>query len=358
MDEPKEAISTKEESKEQEKSEGLGEPEDKPSYQRVADQIDKDNEADEIVGELEKDLSEDELEALANMSDEDIEKALDSTEEGEKDETSESSKEKVSTPEEEKTDDEIDELLSKRAQKRIDKVIAKEKAATEKNTLLEAKINELEATVKTLTKGEKEEDKPLTDEELTKVINKGLEENDASVIVDAINYVADKVKKQTLKEQDEIQQKTRTRAKELQEEWESLVVEYSPETYQLDTLKNDPDFNIGNKTSKLFRLADRIYKQNNYTALEKGQTRAAREAYSILLERKIVDRKESPEPKKKDETEGLKNRLKKEQRKTRILSGTDTAGETKQEDVTEDTELDSYLKERQRSKDIAFGFED
>jgi len=338
-----------------EASEGFGLPasgeDTTPSYQQVADQLDEDAEVDKVAADLESQLSDEELAAIADASDEELEKLIDKSEEGEEPETSESEEESSESPEEET--DEIEEILSNRAQKRIDKLTAEKKSSIEENELLKAKIAELETKVNSVTEKKTPQDEPITDEQLARAINKGIEENDATVIVDAINYVAERTKKQTIKEQQEAQAANAKKLQAQQAEWQSITEDYSPKTYQLESLKVDPDFNISNPQSKLFRLADAIYKKNGYQSVEKGQTRAAREAYSILLERKLA----GDTVPKKDETEGLKNRLGKEQRKTRPLSGANSVGDTKPKEITSENELEDYVKSRNKGKELKLGID-
>lgn len=376
--ESNEAVSTSEESTEAsspktqksssaEAEEGFGIASDgkkmeKTSSQSVADELEESNAIDNDVTELlqDEELTAEEVQSLQDLSDEDIEALIDEEEsdEGEKTETSES-EEESSEPQVEKTDD-IDDLITNRAQKRIDKLVAKEKATGEENTELKARIAALE--VKSENKLEKKDDKKsdiISDTQLAKAIEEGVAEGDHSVIIDVIKYITKNVRDETLKEQETIHNTNREVIVKRNAEWTGLSKEYSPETYQNEILKTDPNFDLNDNKSQLFRLANRLFKDQNLNGVEGGQSRAVREAYSILLERKIDGT--TPTPKKeikvKDETEGLKQRLAKVQRKTSTLGGGGESEESTPTPITEENELDSYITERNARKSKSLGVE-
>jgi hypothetical protein len=324
-----------------------------PSYQKISDDVDESNETDDLVSNLidSGDFSDDELNELSNLSDEEIESLVNDSAGNENSETSESDEE-LGEPQAKETDD-IDDLLSNRAQKRIDKLTAEKKAAAEEVESLKTKLNELEAKLNGEPKTEKKDDR-LSDDQIAKAIQKGVDEGDMSVIVDAIKYIAEETKKGVLKEQEDLQKAQIETAQKKAMEWAEITNEYSPEAYQYESLKADPDFDITNNKSKLFRLASRLFVDKGYANENKGQTRAVREAYSILLERKLNDR--PVQKANTSETEGLKARLAKEQRKKAFLSGGDTGGEqTRKEPITENNELDSYIANRAKSKEEKLG---
>jgi hypothetical protein len=347
----------------QEPSEGFGIAakgnEFKSSSQSVADQLDEDNKVESQVSEIisNEEFTDEEIEEISKLSDTDIDKLVEETmsDEGEETETSES-EEETSEPQAEQTDD-IDDLLSNRVQRRIDKLTAEKKSANEENDLLKARIAALE-TKFDQSKEPKEEKKSeaLSDDQIAKAIQRGIDDGDTSVIVDAIKYITGQVKEQTVKEQQEIAQKQAEAVQKRNTEWFSLAKEYSPEAYQSELLKSDPDFNLTDQGSKLYRLANRLFSDKGYGQQEQGQSRAVREAYSILLERKL-EGDTKPTPKKNDETEGLKNRLGKEQRKTSILGGANEAEETPSKPLTQEDELSEYISSRNKSKNTKLGVE-
>lgn len=322
-----------------------------PSYQQVADDVDSDNEVDTIVSELLEsgDLSDDELAELANLSDDEIDKLLDSKDEPDESETSESDEEK----EPQKETDDLDELISNRAQKRIDKLTAQNKSKDEELELLKVKLTELESKIKQGDASEVKDEDILTDEQLAKVLQKGIDEGDTSVIVDAMRYVAEQTKKSVLKEQENAQKAQMDKVQKRNAEWSEIVKSYSPDAYQHEELKQDPDFDITNNKSKLYRLSSKLFIDKNLANEENGQTRAVQEAYSILLENKLTNIKSK---KKSTETEGLQSRLAKEQRKKSLLGGSDTAGDSAPVSADSDVdELAEYIRSRNKSKETSLG---
>jgi len=100
----------------------------------------------------------------------------------------------------------------------------------------------------------------------------------------------------------------------------------------------------------LFRLADKLYVERGYANKDNGQSIAVREAYSILLERKL----EGGTPKK--ETDGLKNRLAKEQRRKTVFGGASSGGEASgSKNIKPSDDLDDYISNRRQDKDKKLG---
>lgn len=342
------------------------------SSNKVADSLDEDSAIDTAVSEIieEGDFSDEDAEQLASMDDNELDAIINEVQgEEESSETSESEEGFSDLEGEEETDedidalidevlaeegeeqDEIEALISNRAQKRIDKLTAEKKSAAEANVELTRRLEELEGKVGKPEKEEKSSETVFSDEQLTNAIQAGIDENDVSVIVDAMKYIADKTKKDTLREQSELQQKQAQVNQQKNKEWTTLVEEYSPDAYRIPSLKEDPDFNLKNQDSKIFRLANALFDKNGYGKVDNGTSRAVREAYSILLETKI----NTPSSGIKDETEGLKNRLGKEQRKKAIIGGANSGGEKSSRPITEKDELSEYIQSRQKSKNTKLG---
>lgn len=339
-----------------ESSEGFGpEPNDgTPSFQKVSDQLDEDNEVNSAVNEIiyADDFTEEDYLELENMDDSDIDNLIDEIldDEGEETETSESEEEVSELPDGET--DEIESILSNRAQKRIDKLTAEKKSTNEENEQLKARLAELEAKV---NKPETSKEKPekITDEQIAKVIAKGIEEGDTTVIVDAMRYMVDNAKKDAIAEEQARYNSQSEVSKKQAQEWNLLTKEYSPISYKYESLKNDPDFNLDDRGSLLFRLANNLYDKNGYGGKDGGQSQAVREAYSILLERKL----EGNKSKKSPETEGLQNRLAKEQRKKTLGGGSNSGGGVKAKPLSEANELEDYIKSRSLLKNQKLGID-
>lgn len=322
------------------------------SATKVADALEDAQETDQLANDIldEAKLDDEGLTALDEVSTEEIDTIVeDLVSDGEESETSESEKE-VSDPSKEKTD-ELDELISRRAQKRIDKLTAQEKAALEENAQLKERLAKLEKLVQSPPeKKEPSEEKRLTDAEINRAIAKGIEDGDMSVITDAMNYKIEMAIKDTIKKEQEKAQKATEAASKQRQEWLQLEKEYAPDAYQYTALKTDPDFNLTDRGSLLFRLADKLYAERGYANKENGQSAAVREAYAILLERKL----EGGTPKK--ETDGLKNRLAKEQRRKTILGGSSTSGDAiSPKNVKPTDDLDDYISNRRQEKDKKLG---
>jgi hypothetical protein len=68
------------------------------------------------------------------------------------------------------------------------------------------------------------------------------------------------------------------------ESWQQTVEDISKEAQEL----NDPDFDIGNRQSAIFKLADKIYRENpQLAAFPEGESYAAKEAARILGTEKL-----------------------------------------------------------------------
>lgn len=334
-------------------SEPVEKPEVPVNAEPQAEEVEPFISSSQMVGDMmEEDLGG--SDPIEEASDEELEKlAKELVDDEEETETSES-EEDDSDPLDEETDD-LDALISKRAQKRIDKLTAESKAAKDQNQELLDRIAKLEKLVE--GKPEEKKDAPkkdrISDEQINKAIEKGIEDGDMSVITDAINYKIQAAIEDTLAAEEKKAQEAAQATVKKQQEWQTLQKEYSPETYQYEALKSDPDFNLSDRNSLLFRLADKLYLERGYSNKDNGQSGAVREAYSILLERKLGSNKPKSQNK---ETDGLKQRLTKEQRRKTLLGGKGSGGgEISKKEVSLNNELDDYISSRASEKHKKLG---
>lgn len=226
-------------------------------------------------------------------------------------------------------------------QKRIDELTWRAKQAEEKLAALE----------KTPEPQEKQPEKSISDGELTKALKDYIDEGDAQGVMDVLNY---KLKTGA----DNLREEYRSeRTKELEanskrtREWQTIVKEYSPDTYDNDIIATNPAFDIRDSKSKLYQLAEKLYTEGSRDkyAIDGGMQLAVKDAFLKLVQdlllNKKVPRKDS------NETEGLKNRLEKEKRKKSLgggASSTDDGGKAKPQ-TPKDT-LDEVLSERRSYK--------
>jgi len=238
---------------------------------------------------------------------------------------------------------------STNVQKRIDELTAAKKTAEEK---LEQAMKLIETP-----KPEKEvkKDDRISDKELTVAIKDFIEEGDADGIMQVINY---KLKLQdedlTTKYRKEQQEVTSQVARK-QQEWASVIKDFSSEAYEQEALQSNPDFNIQDKNSKLYKLADELFTKNKSEySVEGGMRKAVEKAFQKLVLGLLSSKKKAKTSSK--EVEGLQNRLSKEQRKNTVGEGASSITDAKIPGSTKKkSNLEEVLSERSKFKNERIG---
>jgi len=252
------------------------------------------------------------------------------------------------TPEPEKTDgkdseelepevDEIEELLKPKksgAEKRIDKLVAQLRAAEEKLAKLESQKPEEKKTK--YTRGQ-----------LSKAIKDAIENQDADLLMDAIDYRVKEERELAEKEIIANQQKHYQAQQAQTQEWQETLQDFAelvdpnePEMY----VGAHEELDIKNQNSALFRLASNLYTNpENASKYQKpgGQRLAVTDALTKIL--RVRQGKTAGSIKAKT----LEKRLAKERRKTSLSGGRPP----KEEEgpprlMTDEERVDDYLKER------------
>lgn len=264
------------------------------------------------------------------------------TESSSEEESTESTEETVGTEttEESSTSEEI-EVKKDNVQKRIDQLTAQKNEALAANKKLEERLSKLEEA-----KSEGKKDKEFTDAELRTAMKKAVEEGDADLIMDIQDYRLDKLEKGLIAKYENANKSQTDAAAKKNKEWQSIVLDFSPDSYTDEALKENPDFDISNNTSKLFTEAKKLFETSDkYQKLSNGMRQAVDDAFKDLLLKLISKKKDSKE------TKGLKNILAKTKRKQSLGSGADTTGDDELPVSKSDAEdLADVIKERREFK--------
>ncbi len=243
--------------------------------------------------------------------------------------------------------------VSGRAQKRIDKLFAREKAAQEERDSAMERAIRAEERLKILEEqAAPPASKEITDTELKGVLDQCIQEGDSQGILDVLNYKNKKAKEELQSEYRKAEADKKALVKRDADQWNVVLSEFQPGAYSVDFLKDDTDFDIRNNEGKLFRLAKTLYDNpdKGYLSRNQGMVDAVRDAFMLLLRSK----KTSVTSKKRvavDETEGLKQRLAKERRKNSLSSGASNLEDdmTTSNQTTEEI-LDEVISERKALK--------
>lgn len=273
-----------------------------PSSQSVADAMDE-----KVFGAPEE---------TTESTEETGEESTESTEE-ESTESTEST-EGTETIEESSTSEEK-EVKKSNVQKRFDNLTAEKKELLKANEKLEERLLKLEES----TKPKGEEVKEHTNADLRTAMKKAIEEGDHNLIMDIQDYQLEMLEKKLI-DKYENANKAQVEANSKQnKEWESIILDFSPDSYDDEALKENPDFDISNNTSKLFIEAEKLFKNSDkYRKMSNGMRKAVDDAFRNLLLKLVSKKKDSKE------TKSLKNLLSKTKRKQSLGSGADTEGDT------------------------------
>lgn len=335
----------------------------------IETKVEEDGVINEVVNEMLEEETEDEDEEYEPEEDTDYDSEPDEEELSEEDienlsdEELESLIEEIESEEDEDYEDEEDSSDNKDGfMKGLDKVKQQRDEALKEAEALKEELLALKEGAKEPEKEKsKAEEKPISQAELTEAIGKFMDEGDSAGVMDVFNYMLDERDKKLMGKYDAAEKQKIQNIVDKDIEWQTIRKEYSPEMYKNETLKKNPEFDINNNNSALYQLADKIYmegvkkKQTRY--VNKGGMMAAVEDAFLHLVKSLVSGspKKGKAPKGSEETEGLMNRLAKEQRKKSVNSGKSSSGEKskKQQEVTDD--LDDYMAERKLDRQSKLG---
>ena len=245
--------------------------------------------------------------------------------------------------------------------KGIEKVKGERDEARAENIELKERLARIEGRLdeRDKDKGKEAVSDVLSDEELDEAISKSMEENDSKGLRDVFDYMLDQSKK-SLREEYRTEQKTAIeKVAKKQGEWQTILKDYSATSYDNVIIAADADFDISKDSSLLYRLSEKIYtkgiaaKDARYTR-DGGMRSAVDDAFIKLLKNITGKAKSKTDPKKgKDSTDGLKNRLTKELKKSAQKTGASSSGGEQKagsKEYNSQSELDEVLSERSEEK--------
>jgi hypothetical protein len=238
--------------------------------------------------------------------------------------------------------DEPEEEEAKRTgfQKRIDKLFAEKKAAEERSRQLEERLSRLET--------KKEETPEYSEAQLRKAMAKAIEEGDANLMYEIVDYRIKKAKKEAIEEERSRLKEGEEKQKRHAQEWNTIVEEYSylsdPQEPELFSGSHSA-LNVSDQNSTVFKLATKLYldpERSDRYQKDGGQRLAVSDAVRMIL------RKKNAKVQSK-ETKILKRQLVKEKQKSSVASGRAVKGETSAP-VSSKTSLEEYMEERRKAK--------
>jgi hypothetical protein len=269
----------------------------------------------------------------------DLEKDADSEQDDEsKEEKDESeSKEEDLGLEDELSLDDFEEVSEKKSgvQKRIDKLVAEKKALEERLIRLEEKP--------------KDKDSPeYSESQLRHAMAKAIEENDANLMYEIMDYRIKKAQKEAIEGERKRQVEAQEMQRRHQQEWISVIEEneYLADSEEPELYKGShKDLNIKNPDSTLYKLATKLYadpeRAERYRK-DGGQRLAVSDAIRMIL------RKKNSKSQSK-ETTILKRQLAKEKKKSSVSSGKAVKTESTKP-ISSRTSLEEYMAERKKAK--------
>lgn len=200
--------------------------------------------------------------------------------------------------------------------KGIDKLKHQKQEALERAIRAEERAKILEEQINSATPPSKDSE-AISEAELTKALKGFMEEGDEQGVLDIINYKQKQLEEKLVNQYESKRKQEREIAQKKQVEWNNIQKEYQPEAYDNPILIEDDDFDIRKTKSGLYQRAEQIFVKK-YANIDGGMTLAVKDAFNELLLDKLNPKKSK---KKKQEMEGLKNRLTKEQRKRSVSGG-------------------------------------
>lgn len=241
-------------------------------------------------------------------------------------------------------DDSTEEVEKDKVQRRIDRI--RGETFTEK-----ARADAAEAELERLRKVADNE-KAYSNDQLDQAERTAYQQIQDGEVAKGIALLQDVNKERLKNQENKLTQAYKTDVETVQKqqqaqvkEWASVIERYGPESLP-PQYKTNPDFNISDQNSRLFKLSRSYYVDPQLREDYKGsggQLKAVSDAFLELV--KLDSKKKSPTEKK------LERKLVKDRRKT-SLSGdgvkkTDTPGKQKSS-----SDLDEYIKDREASTTV------
>lgn len=275
----------------------------------------------------ETDVKEEDTETSEESSTSESDSETSETKEGEEEESAES--------------DDLDEILPKKktgVQKRIDRLTAEK--------------HQLEARLKVLEdKSESKKERSYSEEELVQAERKAIADNDIGLLND-VNKERIKNMRHNLEESyRKDKEKTQVTANKGKVEWQTILESYSPDNLP-EVYKGNPDYDVSNTSSKLYRIAKAYFEDSEMGDRYKGEGgmfRAVADAFMELV--KIGDKKKKKSPNEKK----LERKLAKAKMKTQLDTGTTqkSKGETGLKETGDPVK--DFIAERRAAKAKAVG---
>jgi hypothetical protein len=318
------------------------------SSQSVSDQLDKQATGDPDEGDDAEDSSKD-------TDSTDTEKTETETEET-------SSSEGDKTTDSDDSDEESEQPVFKGAEKRkaeiqkeIDQLIATRNVLKD-----DLKATKTERSKDVEKKSDEETGRDFTNEELKAALKEFMDKGDETGVMDVMDYKLDKQRKDIVKLYQDDQKAAVDQVNAKNQEWQSIVKDYSPDSYDNPVLKDNSDFDVTDPKSVLYKLSKMYYEDaelgKNYKG-SGGMRKAVQDAFNELLLKLVSPGKGGKLEKGKKDDKSTLNRLAKSERKRSLSSGSDDAGDKASAPSLENDVdvLADELKERKKVKDARTG---
>ncbi len=251
----------------------------------------------------------------------------------------------------------LDEPKKSGEQRRIDKLTAEKYQLKDDMAKMQSRLEALESKEKPSS------GKQYTDAQLATALKTAMDEGDASLVMEVMNYKVQAAEKKLRTEYQKEQQEQVAQAKSQQAEWTRVVDSYGylsakdePEVYA----GSQAELNINNPNSLLRQIALALYTgQGTGTPEEQeelfkyyhksgGQAQAVADALRMILKKRRGTTAEDKEKR------SLKNRLTKERRKKSLTAGNTAIKAEKSKasrrPMTEKERLDDYINERKQTQ--------
>jgi hypothetical protein len=221
-------------------------------------------------------------------------------------------------------------------QKRIDKLTAEKHEARAELEATKARVAQLEA---------KKQEKVYSEADLAQAERKAIEESNLSLLADIQKERIKNVRRELVEQYQEDKIATTQQVTAKQREWITVVDRYGPDSIP-PQYKNNPDFNILDSNSKLYKASEAMYldpELKQEYAGPGGMVRAVADAFLEMI--KIGDGRKTKTPSEKK----LERKLAKEKLKS-SLSDAGVKETPKGKAKKPVSAFDDYLADRERLK--------
>lgn len=306
----------------------------------VKDVKEESNSEEKEFGE-EKETSNDEEEVSKNDGKDESEKDDGDLSKEDEEDTEEDSNELEE--EEEKEEDTALSNIKKRkefAQKKINKLLAKQHEFKEVEQQLRQKISDLETKV---NKSADTHEKVYTEDQLKSAERKAINDGDLELLAEVHSERIKNLERNLVGRYEKERESQTKVTTEQQKEWSEILEKYS---------SSDPDFNIDNKSGALYRTAKALYEdaelKKDYAG-KGGMYKAVSDAY-LELTRLGKSKKKSPKEKI------LERKLAKTKLKTKLGAGSGVKPDKNSSSNKDSSSLDDYINEHRDYHEKRTGF--